>query len=103
MATFSHAPDADLDRRLETVDPSLDLEAEIKRLRQERDAIILAHCYQESELQDLADVVGDSLALAQAAAKAKKKVIVFAGVHFMAETAKILNPDSIVVVPDMRA
>ena len=103
MATFSHAPDADLDGRVAAVNPSLDLEAEIRRLRKERDAIILAHYYQESELQDLADVVGDSLALAQAAAKAKKKVIVFAGVHFMAETAKILNPDSTVVVPDLRA
>jgi quinolinate synthase len=103
MAIFTHAPDTDLDTRLATVDPTLDLESEIKRLRTERDAIILAHYYQESELQDLADVVGDSLALAQAAAKAQKKVIVFAGVHFMAETAKILNPDSIVVVPDLRA
>jgi quinolinate synthase len=103
MATFAHVPDPDLDARVTRIDPALDLEAEIKRLRQERDAIILAHYYQESELQDLADVVGDSLALAQAAAKAKKKVIVFAGVHFMAETAKILNPDSIVVVPDLRA
>lgn len=103
MATFTHAPEPELDARVAQIDPTLDLEAEVKRLRQERDAIILAHYYQESDLQDLADVVGDSLALAQAAAKANKKVIVFAGVHFMAETAKILNPDSIVVVPDMRA
>ncbi|MBI4869860.1 MAG: quinolinate synthase NadA [Candidatus Wallbacteria bacterium] len=85
------------------IDPRLDLAEEIDRLRHERDAIILAHYYQEGEIQDLADVVGDSLALAQAAAKHKKKVIAFAGVHFMAETAKILNPESTVVVPDLAA
>ncbi|MBI4872680.1 MAG: quinolinate synthase NadA [Candidatus Riflebacteria bacterium] len=85
------------------IDPRLDLEDEIDRLKRERDAIILAHYYQDSEIQDLADVVGDSLALAQAAARQPKKVIVFAGVHFMAETAKILNPSSIVVVPDLNA
>ncbi|MBI3893160.1 MAG: quinolinate synthase NadA [Candidatus Wallbacteria bacterium] len=87
----------------EQIDPRLDLVSEIDRLRKERDAIILAHYYQESEIQDVADVVGDSLALAQAAARHRKRVIVFAGVHFMAETAKILNPESTVVVPDLAA
>ncbi|HEU4613019.1 MAG TPA: quinolinate synthase NadA [Kofleriaceae bacterium] len=79
------------------------LEAEIRRLKAERNAVILAHYYQESEIQDLADFVGDSLQLSQAAAKTKADVIVFCGVHFMAETAKILNPDKIVVVPDLSA
>jgi quinolinate synthase len=80
-----------------------ELEAEIKRLKAERNAVILAHYYQESEIQDLADFVGDSLQLSQAAAKTKADVIVFCGVHFMAETAKILNPDKIVVIPDLAA
>ena len=81
----------------------VELEAEIKRLKVERNAVILAHYYQESEIQDLADFVGDSLQLSQAAAKTKADVIAFCGVHFMAETAKILNPDKIVVVPDLSA
>ncbi len=80
-----------------------ELESEILRLKAERKAVILAHYYQESELQDLADHVGDSLQLSQAAAKTKADVIAFCGVHFMAETAKILNPDKIVVVPDLTA
>ena len=80
-----------------------DLEGEILRLKQERNAILLAHFYQDSEIQDLADVVGDSLALAQAATRVEKDVIVFCGVHFMAETAKILNPTRKVVVPDLGA
>src|SRR5919201_5280753 len=66
-------------------------------------ALVLAHYYQESEIQDLADFVGDSLQLSQAAAKTDAEVILFAGVYFMAETAKILNPDKIVVVPDLEA
>ena len=80
-----------------------ELESEIRRLKAERNAVILAHYYQESELQDLADHVGDSLQLSQAAAKTKADVIAFCGVHFMAETAKILNPDKVVVVPDLKA
>jgi quinolinate synthase len=78
-------------------------ELEILRLKRERNAILLAHYYQESEIQDLADVVGDSLALARAAQKVDADVIVFCGVHFMAETAKILNPGLPVVVPDLAA
>jgi quinolinate synthase len=80
-----------------------ELEAEIRRLKRERNAVILAHFYQESELQDLADHVGDSLQLSQAAANTSADVIAFCGVHFMAETAKILNPKKIVIVPDLAA
>jgi quinolinate synthase len=82
---------------------SEDLEEAILELKRERNAIILAHYYQEDELQDLADVVGDSLKLAQAAQQADCDVIAFCGVHFMAETAKILNPDKPVVIPDLEA
>ncbi len=88
---------------LETLDPALDLAAEIARLRVERRAVILAHYYQDPEIQDLADFVGDSLQLSQAAASAGAEVIVFCGVHFMAETAKILNPGKRVVIPDLDA
>jgi quinolinate synthase len=88
---------------LPVVDPSLDLFAEIERLKRERDGVILAHFYQDPDIQDIADVIGDSLALAQAAARTTKRTIVFCGVHFMAETAKILNPDKLVVLPDLGA
>jgi quinolinate synthase len=80
-----------------------DLEAAIEDLKRERNALVLAHYYQDDELQDLADFVGDSLALARAAQTADCSVIAFCGVHFMAETAKILNPDKPVVVPDLEA
>src|SRR5690349_24950873 len=86
-----------------SIDPSLDLEEEILRLKRERNAVLLAHYYQESDIQDLADFLGDSLQLAQQAKKTTADVILFAGVHFMAEVAKILNPTRIVVVPDMKA
>jgi quinolinate synthase len=80
-----------------------DLEGAIRSLKRERNAVLLAHYYQESEVQDLADFVGDSLALAQAASTVDRDVIAFCGVHFMAETAKILNPTRKVVVPDLAA
>ena len=80
-----------------------ELEDGIRALKTERNAVILAHYYQESEIQDLADFVGDSLQLSQQAAKTKADVIAFCGVHFMAETAKILNPTKIVVIPDLAA
>jgi quinolinate synthase len=80
-----------------------DLERAIADLKKERNAVLLAHYYQDDDIQDVADFLGDSLQLAQAAKQTEADVIVFAGVHFMAETAKILNPDRIVVVPDMSA
>jgi quinolinate synthase len=82
---------------------AFDIDDEIVRLKRERNAVLLAHYYQEGEIQDLADFIGDSLQLAQEAKKTRADVIVFAGVHFMAEVAKILNPERVVVVPDMAA
>ncbi|PPK85501.1 quinolinate synthetase [Neolewinella xylanilytica] len=85
------------------VDPTLDLAAEINRLKKERNAVILAHYYQESEIQDIADYIGDSLGLSQQAASTDADIIVFAGVHFMAETAKMLSPQKKVLLPDLKA
>lgn len=81
----------------------IDFEAEINRLRREMNAVILAHYYQDDEIQDIADFVGDSLELARKAAATNADVIVFCGVKFMAEGAKILNPDKLVLIPDMKA
>ena len=87
----------------ESVDKSIDLKAAINELKKEKNAVILGHYYQKGEIQDIADYIGDSLALAQIAAKTDADILVMCGVHFMGETAKVLCPDKKVLVPDLNA
>jgi quinolinate synthase len=100
LKTTDHSEKGYVDER---IDPAMDIGAEINRLRKEKNAIILAHYYQTGDIQDIADYLGDSLDLSRRAAEAQADIIVFAGVKFMAETAKILSPATKVLLPDMNA
>jgi quinolinate synthase len=98
-----HVVDPEIGFIDELIDPRIDLFEEIERLKHDKNAVLLAHYYQEPDIQDLADFIGDSLGLARKAAATDADMIVFAGVHFMAETAKILSPQKKVVLPDLNA
>lgn len=87
----------------EAINPTIDIFEEVKSLKRRKNVVLLAHYYQDADIQDIADFIGDSLGLAQEAQKTKADIILFAGVHFMAETAKILNPDKKVLIPDLNA
>ena len=100
---FRHFRERPAPPDLSSIDPRLDLEAEIRRLKRQKNAVLLAHYYQEEAIQDLADFVGDSLDLSRRPRQSDARIIAFAGVRFMAETAKILNPTRKVVLPDYEA